>query len=103
MPLPMSSRRETRATSRSTRSPPLLQPDPQRPLDVALVGELRDGAQPARAPGMAGDERELVLDRADRAPLEPVLGMHGLAGFVDAEEGEVQVVARERETVGIAA
>jgi hypothetical protein len=52
---------------------------------------------------MPGDEHELAVCRAARIPLQVVANRHRLAVFIDPENGKVQVVARIREVVRIAA
>src|SRR5262249_17853893 len=79
----------------------LLKSDADRALEVALVGVLPHGAAAVRAAGVAHDEHEVALLRSRLAPGEVVLRAHRRAVLVDAEEGKVQVVAREREVVGI--
>ena len=50
-----------------------------------------------------GNEHQLVVGGALRVPFEEVLGADRRAVFVDAEDRKVQVVARIREVVRIAA
>ena len=52
---------------------------------------------------MAGDEHQVARVDALCAPGQVVLGLPGLALVPDAEEGAVEVVARELEVVGVAA
>ena len=52
---------------------------------------------------MAGDEDQLAVRRALRGPFQIVLALDRLAVLVHAEERHVEVVARIREVVGIAA
>ena len=71
--------------------------------DVAEVLQVGHRVEPVGAAGMAGDEDELAVLRARRAPLEVMLGVGGLAVLVGAEEADVEVVAGILEVVGIAA
>ena len=73
-------------------------------VDVAIELELGVGVEAVRVAGIAGDEDQLAVGRALRAPLEVVLArVERLAVLVDAEEGAVEVVARIREVVRVAA
>ena len=67
------------------------------------VLHLGQGVLAAGAAGVPGHEGEVAGLETGAGPLEEVLGLVGLAVLVDAEEGEVQVVAREGEVVGVAA
>ena len=58
---------------------------------------------PVGAAGVAGDEDEFVLLAAVRAPLQVVLDLDRLVVLVDAEEADVEVVARVLEVVRVAA
>ena len=58
---------------------------------VAYVFEFSDSEKPAGAPGMAGDEDQLVFLRARRAPLEVMLDFGRLAVFINAEQADVQI------------
>ncbi len=52
---------------------------------------------------MTGDENQIAIFDAGFRPLQVVVEMDGLVVLVDTEEGDVQVIAREGEVVGIAA
>ena len=54
-------------------------------------------------PGMAGDEDQLSVLGARLAPFQIMLDLGRFAVFVDAEEADVQIVARILEIVRIAA
>ena len=63
--------------------------------DVAEQVELRHGVQPARGSGIAGNKDEVAVFDAGGGPLEVVVEMRGLIVLVDAEEADVQIVARD--------
>jgi hypothetical protein len=65
--------------------------------------ELRHGVEAARGAGVAGDKDQVAVLEAAGGPLEIILQVDGLIVFVDAEEADVQIVARVLEVVGIAA
>src|SRR5450759_4023077 len=75
----------------------------RRVLHVAQVLHLRNREKPARAPGIPHNEREVTFLRAVRIPSQIVLGLPRLAVLVDAEQREIEVVARIGEVVRIAA
>ena len=57
-----------------------------------------------RASGMAGDKDQVVFFDACRCDhLQIVVEMHGLIVFIDAEETDIQIVARVSKLSGIAA
>ena len=58
--------------------------------------------QRVRAPRIAGDEDEVPLLAAVRAPLQVIRDLGRLAVLVGAEEADVEAVAGELEVVGIA-
>ena len=63
----------------------------------------RDRVEPIGVARMAGDEDQLILRGAVLAPLEVMLDLGRLAVLVDAEKADVEIVARIREVVRIAA
>src|SRR5262249_13097758 len=67
----------------------VLERDPERPLEVALVLVLRHRAAAVRAARVPDDEHQVTLFRTRRTPRDPVLGMSGMTVLVDAEEREV--------------
>ncbi len=70
---------------------------------LALELELGQGHQAVGRAGVAGNEDQLAVGGAVGAPLQVVGGLDRLAFFIGAENGHVQVVAREGEVVGVAA
>ena len=56
-----------------------------------------------KADVVAGDEREIAVLDAVLAPFEVVRNLGRLIVFVNAEKADVEVVARKREIIGIAA
>ncbi len=70
---------------------------------VALIFQMRHGVQTIGAAGMSGNEDQLAFRRARLAPLQEMLDVHRLVVLVDAEEADIQIVARIFEIVGIAA
>ena len=61
------------------------------------------GVQPIGAARMPGDEDQLVVGRAGLAPVQKVLELDRLVVFIDAEEADIEVVARILEIVRVAA
>ena len=76
--------------------------DARRHRDIALVLELRDRLQAVRLPGIADDEHRIARLDA-RAPPEVVRRLIGPIVLVHPQEREVEVVARVREVVRVAA
>jgi hypothetical protein len=79
----------------------LLQPDGLD--DVTLRPELVHGEEARGRAGIAEREHQLVVARARGRELEEGLRVDGRAVLVGAEERDVEVVARVREVVGVAA
>ena len=78
----------------------------QQPLvgDVAPEFELRDGLDAAGRAGVADHEHGVAALHPGLAPAEEALaGVERIAVLVDAQEGEVEGVARVGEIVGVAA
>ncbi len=71
--------------------------------DVALGFELGDRVVAVRRRRVARDEHRFLIGGAFRVPLQVLVGLDRLAVLVDAEDGEVEIVTRIREVVGIAA
>ena len=61
------------------------------------------GVQPRGRARIAGDEHQVPFLRAAFAPLQVLRGLRRLAVLVGAEEGDVEVVARELEVIRVAA
>src|SRR4029450_11652059 len=72
-------------------------------LDVTACFVLRHREQTRRTPGGPGYERELALFCARLRPLEVVPDLRWLVVLIDANEREIEVVARKHEVVGVAA
>src|SRR5262252_9447748 len=72
-------------------------------LHVAQEIELRNRQQSAGAARMTGDKNELVVAYPCWRPLQVVVQMGRLVILIDAEEGDVEVVARIFEVIGIPA
>ncbi len=70
---------------------------------VAFKFELRHRAEPLGRSGMANDKNKFVFAGSGRVESEIMFGAGGLVVLVDPEEGEVEVVSRKSEVVGIAA
>ena len=68
----------------------------QRIGEFALELELGQGHQAVGRAGVAGDEDQLAVGRALGAPFQVVGDLDRLAFLVGAEQGHVQVVARDR-------
>jgi hypothetical protein len=74
-----------------------------RVLQIAQQAVVGHAVEPRRAPRVAGDEDQVPLPAAVRAPIEPVLGPQRGAVLVDTEETHVEGVARILEVVRVAA
>ena len=70
---------------------------------IAIDLELRHRVQPLRRSRIAGDKHQIAVARALGVPLQIIRRVDRLSVFIDAEQRHVQVVARIREVVGIAA
>ena len=75
--------------------------EPQGQELVPERGQLRDRQKPARRSRVAGDEGQLAIACARRAPAEVLRGLQRLSVLVDAEEAHVEVVAGEVEVVRV--
>src|SRR5207247_2644144 len=75
----------------------------ERQRGVSLELELARRLEAIGVAGMAEHEHELAVLGSGLVPFEPVRRARGLAVLVDAEEREVEVEARVREVVGVAA
>ena len=71
-------------------------------IEIPQEFKLRDRALAPGGPWMSRDENQFILPHPLLGPAQIVFGVRGLVIFVDAEERDVQVVARVREIVRIA-
>ncbi len=72
-------------------------------LHIAQKVELRHGEQAPRIARMSGYKNQLAIFHSGWRPLQVVIEVHRFAIFVDAEERDVEIVARIGEVVGVAA
>jgi len=70
---------------------------------VALVGQLRNGVEPLRRPGIPGNKHQIAVRRAFRIPLQIVFAVERLAVVVHPEERHIEVVTGMGKIIGIAA
>ena len=68
-----------------------------------MIFQMGHGVQPVGPARMAGDENQLVVAAPALLQLQKVLDLGRLVVLIDAEEADVEVVARILEVVGIAA
>ena len=62
-----------------------------------------DRVQPVGVAGIAGHEDQLVVGRRRPRSISDMLDLGRLVVFVDAEEADIEIVARILEVVGVAA
>ncbi len=74
-----------------------------RKLQVAHVFEMGHGVEAIGSPRMTGDEHEVAFLGACLAPFEVIVELGRLVVLVDAEDANVEVVARILEIVWVAA
>src|SRR5206468_8403274 len=95
--------RPRRGIAAQDREPPLEDGERDREVVVALRFELRERVEPFGAAGVPRDEDQFPVGGPARVPLQMVPAFDGLTVFVDAEEGEVEIVAWIGEVVRVAA
>ena len=79
------------------------QVDDESGLEVLEKIQLGHGELALGAAGISGDKDEIAGLGSGGRPLEVVVEVHGLAVLIDAEVGDVEVVARILEVIAVAA